>query len=229
MLAEKIGLKVPAGTQLLYGETDASHVFVSEEQMMPFVPFVRAKDAEAAIHMAHESEHDFGHTGIIHRATSTQDDMGKLMNTTLYIKNGPWPASASARKATCRSASRRRPARGLPTCSRSPARGRCVMVDELRVVRRIESSPMQLAKIIGKATATMKHPTLEGRKPPTQLPSARWSRRRAVDRPRRARQPPRRHSDGGHRRQGDQRTAQGQWNSPARCIVLGQVMNGRHS
>ena len=41
VLAQRIGLKVPGDTELLYGETEESHPFVDHEQMMPFVPFVR--------------------------------------------------------------------------------------------------------------------------------------------------------------------------------------------
>src|SRR5262249_9591573 len=37
VLAEKAGVKVPADTDLLFGETDESHPFVDHEQMMPFV------------------------------------------------------------------------------------------------------------------------------------------------------------------------------------------------
>ena len=66
VLAAAIGLSIPAGTQILYGETDTSNPFVPEEQMMPFVPFVRARCADHAIEMALEFEHGFRHTGIIH-------------------------------------------------------------------------------------------------------------------------------------------------------------------
>src|SRR5216117_1681222 len=40
VLARAAGLNVPAGTQLLFGETEAQHPFVVEEQMMPFLPIV---------------------------------------------------------------------------------------------------------------------------------------------------------------------------------------------
>ncbi|QDT55224.1 Succinate-semialdehyde dehydrogenase (acetylating) [Caulifigura coniformis] len=90
VLAQMIGVKVPAGTQLLYGETDTNNPFVPEEQMMPFVPFVRAKNTQHAIELALEFEHGFGHTAIIHsRDMRTTTMMGRLMNTTLFIANGP--------------------------------------------------------------------------------------------------------------------------------------------
>src|SRR6185295_19900648 len=40
VLARAAGLNIPSGTQLLFGETDARHPFVVEEQMMPFLPIV---------------------------------------------------------------------------------------------------------------------------------------------------------------------------------------------
>ena len=42
VLAKAAGVSVPAATELLFGETDESNPFVPVEQMMPFVPFVRA-------------------------------------------------------------------------------------------------------------------------------------------------------------------------------------------
>ncbi|HWL07668.1 MAG TPA: aldehyde dehydrogenase family protein [Planctomicrobium sp.] len=88
-LAQQIGVNVPLGTQLLFGETDTKNPFVPEEQMMPFIPFVRTKDTNQSIELALEFEHGFGHTALIHsRDVETMDRMGRLMNTTLFIKNG---------------------------------------------------------------------------------------------------------------------------------------------
>ena len=66
MLADKAGVKLPAGVQLLYGETDVKNPFVFEEQMMPFVPFVRCRDAAHGIELCVEYEHGYGHTAVIH-------------------------------------------------------------------------------------------------------------------------------------------------------------------
>ena len=90
VLAEKIGAKVPADTELLFGETDESHSFVEQEQMMPFVPFVRVPDVETAIALAKKYEHGFKHTSVIHsRNVETITRMGREMDTTLYVQNGP--------------------------------------------------------------------------------------------------------------------------------------------
>src|SRR5205814_8125894 len=90
VLAEKASVKVPADTQLLFGETDESHPFVDHEQMMPFVPFVRVPDVDTAIALAKKYEHGFKHTAIIHsRNVETITRMGRELDTTLYIQNGP--------------------------------------------------------------------------------------------------------------------------------------------
>jgi aldehyde dehydrogenase len=90
VLAERAGLRVPADTELLFGETDEGHPFVDHEQMMPFVPFVRVPDVNAAIELAKKYEHGFKHTSIIHsRNVETITRMGRELDTTLYVQNGP--------------------------------------------------------------------------------------------------------------------------------------------
>ncbi|MDR3623451.1 MAG: aldehyde dehydrogenase EutE [Paludisphaera borealis] len=96
-LAEFAGIRVPEGTQLLYGETGFDHPFVQEEQMMPFVPFVKVPNVDRAIALAKESEHDFGHTAVLHsRDVSVMSKMGKLMDCTIFVINGPSIAGLGA-------------------------------------------------------------------------------------------------------------------------------------
>ena len=52
VLAKAAGLEINDSVELVFGETDEHHPFVSVEQMMPFVPFVRAKNIDHAIEMA---------------------------------------------------------------------------------------------------------------------------------------------------------------------------------
>ncbi|APW62982.1 aldehyde dehydrogenase family protein [Paludisphaera borealis] len=96
-LAEFAGIRVPEGTQLLYGETGFDHPFVQEEQMMPFVPFVKVPNVDRAIALAKESEHDFGHTAVLHsRDVSVMSKMGKVMDCTIFVINGPSIAGLGA-------------------------------------------------------------------------------------------------------------------------------------
>jgi aldehyde dehydrogenase len=93
-LAERAGFSVPKDTELLVGETDENNPFVEHEQMMPFVPFVRASNVDAAIALAKKYEHGFRHTAIIHsRNIETITRMGREMDTTLFVQNGPSTAS----------------------------------------------------------------------------------------------------------------------------------------
>jgi aldehyde dehydrogenase len=90
VLAHAAGVSVPPVTQLLVGETRADHPFVQEEQMMPFVPFVRVKNVDEAMDLAIASEHGYRHTALIHsRNLDTITRFGRRANTTLFVVNGP--------------------------------------------------------------------------------------------------------------------------------------------
>ncbi len=91
-LAAAAGTSVPPSTQLLIGETKSDHLFVQQEQMMPFVPFVRVKDVDEAIDLAIQAEHDYRHTAIIHsRNMDTVTKFGRRANVTLFVVNGASP------------------------------------------------------------------------------------------------------------------------------------------
>jgi len=80
--------------ELLFGETDLGNPFVPVEQMMPFIPFVRCRDVDEAIDRAKEAEHGFRHTSIIHsNNVRNMTKMGRIMDTTLFVKNGSCMAS----------------------------------------------------------------------------------------------------------------------------------------
>jgi aldehyde dehydrogenase len=94
VLAAAIGLRIPDGVSLLFGETQEEHPFVQEEQMMPFLPVVRVPDADAAIQAAQRAERGYRHTAIIHsNNVRNVTKMARVMNTTLFIHNAPCAAS----------------------------------------------------------------------------------------------------------------------------------------
>jgi aldehyde dehydrogenase len=94
VLAAAAGVKVPAGTDLLFGETTADHAFVQEEQMMPFVPVVRVGCIDAAIRESLKAEHGYRHTAMIHsRNIDNVTKMARAMNTTLFVHNAPCTAA----------------------------------------------------------------------------------------------------------------------------------------
>jgi aldehyde dehydrogenase len=94
VLAAAAGVRVPADTQLLFGETDENHAFVVEEQMMPFIPVVRVRDVDAAIAASMKAEHGYRHTAIIHtQNVETATRMARDLNTTLFVQNAASPAA----------------------------------------------------------------------------------------------------------------------------------------
>ncbi len=135
-LAAQIGLSIPERTQILYGETDEHNPFVSEEQMMPFVPFVRANCPDHAIALARKYEHGFGHTAIIHsRDVHTITKMARIMNTTLFVKNGPCMAGLGLGGEGFLSFSIATPTgEGVTSPLTFTRQRRCVMVEDLRII-----------------------------------------------------------------------------------------------
>jgi len=94
VLARGAGRSVDPSVELLFGETDDSNPFVPVEQMMPFVPFVRCRNVDVAIDKARHFEHGFRHTAIIHsNNVKNMTRMGKIIDTTLFVKNGPCMAA----------------------------------------------------------------------------------------------------------------------------------------
>lgn len=93
VLAAAAGMTIGPKVDLLYGETDESNPFVPEEQMMPFVPFVRVRNFDEALRLAIKHEHGFGHTAIIHSNNLANiTEMGRAVNTTIFVVNGPCTA-----------------------------------------------------------------------------------------------------------------------------------------
>jgi aldehyde dehydrogenase len=136
VLAEQIGVRVPAGTQILFGETDESNPFVSEEQMMPFIPFVRCRDFRHGVELARRHEHGYRHTSIIHsRNVRHMTIMGREMDTTLFIKNGPCMAGLGLGGEGFLSYSIATPTgEGVTTPLTFTRQRRCTLVDDLHIL-----------------------------------------------------------------------------------------------
>lgn len=86
----KIGVQAGADVRVVLIETDKEHPFVQEELMMPILPLVRTADVDMAIDVAIEVEQGYRHTAIMHsRNVDKLTKMGKLIQTTIFVKNGP--------------------------------------------------------------------------------------------------------------------------------------------
>ena len=135
VLAKAAGVNIPSGTQLLFAETDASHPFVVEEQMMPFLPIVRVKSLEEGVTQSLAAEHAYKHTSIIHsHDVEAMTAMGRALDTTLFIKNGPCMSGLGLGGEGYLSYSIATPTGEGVTNPRTFTRvRRCVMVDNLRI------------------------------------------------------------------------------------------------
>ncbi len=136
VLAERIGLSVSADTELLIGEVEADHPFVTREQMMPFMPIVQTPDALTAIDMAVEAEHGYHHTAVMHsKNVEHMTTMARKCRCTLFIKNGPSAAGLGAGGEGYTSFSIATPTGEGCTSARTFTRQRrCTLVDYFRIV-----------------------------------------------------------------------------------------------
>lgn len=138
VVANGVGRQVPSGTELVFGETDEQNPFVGVEQMMPFVPFVRCRNVDEAIDKARHWEHGFRHTSIIHsNNVRNMTRMGRVMDTSLFVKNGPCMASLGLGGEGYISFSIAGPTgEGVTTPLTFTRERRCSMIDDLRILGR---------------------------------------------------------------------------------------------
>ena len=120
----------------LFGETDADHVYVQKEQMMPFVPVVPVPDFETGVREAKRAESGYGHSAIIHSTNvEHMTHMGKEMDTTLYVKNGSCVTGLGLGGEGYLSYSiATTTGEGITTPKTFTRVRRCVMVENLRIV-----------------------------------------------------------------------------------------------
>src|ERR1044071_2975954 len=135
VLARAAGVSVPDTTQVLFAETDKEHLFVKEEQMMPFLPVVRVRSIEEGIEAARQAEHNYKHTSIIHsHDVEHMTAMARALDTTLFVKNGPCMAGLGLGGEGYLSYSIATPTgEGVNNPKTFCRVRRCVMVDNLRI------------------------------------------------------------------------------------------------
>jgi len=135
VLAQHAGASAPAGTPILFADTDVDNLFVMEEQMMPMIPVVRVKDIEQGIAYAKKSEHGYKHSAIIHSLNvDHMTQMARALDTTLFVKNGPSVAGLGLGGEGYLSYSiATTTGEGITTPKTFTRTRRCVMVDNLRI------------------------------------------------------------------------------------------------
>jgi acyl-CoA reductase-like NAD-dependent aldehyde dehydrogenase len=135
-ILERIGVQRGTSTRLVIAEVDADHPLVWTEQLMPVLPIVRVGDVETAVALAHQAEHGFGHSASMH---STDIDalslMARVMNTSIFVKNGPIICGLGADGEGYSSFTIASPTgEGMTSPLSFSRRRRCVMVDRFRIV-----------------------------------------------------------------------------------------------
>ena len=89
-ILEQVGVHVDEDVRVIIMQTNENHPFVQVELMMPILPIVRVPDVDAGIEMAVRVEHGNRHTAIMHsRNVDKLTKMAKLIQTTIFVKNGP--------------------------------------------------------------------------------------------------------------------------------------------
>jgi aldehyde dehydrogenase len=141
--------------ELLFGETDLNNPFVPVEQMMPFVPFVRCRNIDEAIDRAKEAEHGFRHTSIIHSSNvKNMTKMGRTLDTTLFVKNGPCMASLGLGGEGYLSFSIAGPTgEGVTTPLTFTRERRCSLIDDLCILGKPQREPAPKFPGVGETAA----------------------------------------------------------------------------
>lgn len=135
-IAGSAGVTVPKETRLLFFEAGEDHPLVWTEQLMPVLPVVRLKDADACIDLAVRCEHGYRHTAVMHSLhVEHLSRMAKLMNCSLFVKNGPCYAGLGHGGAGFTSFTIASPTgEGLTRARTFTRERRCTLVDYFRIV-----------------------------------------------------------------------------------------------
>ena len=135
VLARVAGASIPAGTQMLIAETNADHLMVIEEQMMPFLPVVRVKTVEEGIVLSKKAERGYKHSAMIHsHDVAHMTAMAKALETTIFIKNGSCLAGlGNGGEGYANFSIATTTGEGIANPRTFTRVRRCVMVDKLRI------------------------------------------------------------------------------------------------
>jgi len=136
VIARAAGIDVPAETRILLMDVPAEHPMVWSEQLMPVLPLVRMRNVDEAIDFAVKVEHGFRHTASIHsHDIASLSKMARVMNCSIFIKNGPNFAGLGEGGAGYASFTIASPTGEGVTRARTYTRERrCTLVDYFRII-----------------------------------------------------------------------------------------------
>jgi len=135
-ILRRAGIPVDGDPRLVVCDVPEDHPLVWTEQMMPVLPVVRVSDVNRAIDLAREAEHGFGHSASMHsRDIDALSRMARMMNTSIFVKNGPIVSGLGAGGEGFTSFTIASPTgEGLTGPLSFSRQRRCVMVDHFRIV-----------------------------------------------------------------------------------------------
>jgi propionaldehyde dehydrogenase len=136
VLLAKIGVQVSNDIRCIICETDANHLFVQEELMMPILPIVRVDNIDQAIELAVKAEHGNRHTAHMHsKNIDNLSRFAKAVETTIFVKNAPSYAGIGFGGEGHATFTIAGPTGEGITSARSFTRQRrCVMADSFRII-----------------------------------------------------------------------------------------------
>ena len=136
VILSRIGISKGPETRLVVAEVEADHPLVWTEQMMPVMPVVRVRDANAAIDLALKAERGNRHTaGMYSKNLDNLSRMAREADCSLFVKNAPHYAGLAEGGEGHTSFTIASPTGEGLTGPRSFSRlRRCSLVDHFRIV-----------------------------------------------------------------------------------------------
>jgi acyl-CoA reductase-like NAD-dependent aldehyde dehydrogenase len=135
-LGKAIGVEVPANAKILFCEAAKDDPLVWTEQLMPYIPLVRMRNADEAIDFAVQVEHGNRHSAMMHSHDIDRlSRMARLMNCSLFVKNGPCYAGLGQGGAGYTSFTIASPTgEGITRARTFTRERRCTLVDSFRII-----------------------------------------------------------------------------------------------
>jgi acyl-CoA reductase-like NAD-dependent aldehyde dehydrogenase len=130
------GIEVRGDPRLAVARVANDHPLVWTEQMMPVMPVTSVPDVEQAIELAKKAEHGYGHSaGMYSRDIEALSQMARVINTSIFTKNGPFFAGLGEGGEGHTSFTIASPTgEGLTGPISFSRLRRCVLVDHFRIV-----------------------------------------------------------------------------------------------
>ncbi|VAX19160.1 CoA-acylating propionaldehyde dehydrogenase [hydrothermal vent metagenome] len=131
-----IGVETDEDVKLIILDVPKEHPLVKMEQLMPVLPIARVKNVDEAIDFALEVERGFGHTAVMHSTNiDNLSKMARVINTSIFIKNGPAVAGLGFGGEGYTSFTIASPTgEGLTTALNFTRERRCTLKDRFRII-----------------------------------------------------------------------------------------------